>query len=79
MTLTHLEVEIAAEAPRAVWASVGLGVRVGVHVEREVVNLMERLVADMALVRLHCTVRQSVVLVVPCKQPPLPHQNQLLH
>lgn len=62
-----LQVEVAAESLPAGGAGEGLFVVVCVHVEREVVDLMERLVADGAFVLLLAAVRQLVVLIVSCK------------
>lgn len=62
-----LQVKVAAEAFAAGGAREGLLVVVRVHVERQVVDLMEGLVADGALVLLLSAVRQLVVLVVSYK------------
>ena len=62
-----LQVEVAAEALAAGGAGEGLLVVVRVHVEGQVVDLMEGLVADGALVLLLPAVSQLVVLVVSCK------------
>ena len=64
--VSYLEVEVSTESPRAVGASVWLCVRVGVHMECEVVDLMERLITNATLVSFHCTVSQCMVLVVSC-------------
>ena len=61
-----LQVEVAAEAFAAGGAGEGLLVVVRVHVEGEVVDLVEGLVADGALVLFLSAVRQFVVLVVSC-------------
>ncbi len=59
-----LQVKVAAEALATGDAGEGLLVVVRVHVEGQVVDLMEGLVADGALVLLLPAVRQLVVLVV---------------
>lgn len=59
-----LEVEVPAEALAADGTLEGLFVVVGVHVEGEVVDLMEGLVAHVAFVRLLARVSEFVVLVV---------------
>ena len=59
-----LQVEVAAEALAAGGAGEGLLVVVSVHVEGQVVDLMEGLVADGAFVLLLPAVSQLVVLVV---------------
>ena len=59
-----LQVKVAAEALAAGVAGEGLLVIVRVHVEGQVVDLVEGLVADGALVLLLSAVRQLVVLVV---------------
>lgn len=59
-----LQVEVAAEAFTAGVAGEGLLVIVRVHVEGQVVDLMEGLVANGALVLLLPTVSKLVVLVV---------------
>ena len=61
-----LQVEIPAETLGADVAGVGFLVVVCVHVKGEVVDLVEGLVADRALVLLLRAVRQLVVLVVAC-------------
>ena len=61
-----LEVKVPAEALGADGARERLLVVVCVHVEGEVVHLVERLVADRALVLFLRAVRQLVVLVVAC-------------
>lgn len=63
-----LEVKVPAKPFAARRAGEGLLVVVGVHVEGEVVNLMESLVADIALELLLPTVGQLVVFVIPCKR-----------
>lgn len=60
-----LEVKVPAEALAARGAGEGLLVVVGVHVEGEVVNLVESLVADIALELLLPAVGQLVVFVIP--------------
>lgn len=60
-----LEVKVPAEALAARGASKGLLVVVCVHVEGEVVDLVESLVADIALELLLPAVGQLVVFVVP--------------
>lgn len=73
MQFSHvlLEIEVPAESLAADFAGEGLLVVVGVHVEGEVVNLVERLVANVALVRLFAAVRQLVILVVTLLMEPL--------
>ena len=61
-----LQVEVAAEAFAAGGAGEGLLVVVRVHVEGQVVNLVERFAADRTLELLLAAVRQLVVLVVSC-------------
>lgn len=63
-----LQVKVAAEALAAGVAGEGLLVIVRVHVECQVVDLVEGLVADGALVLLLPTVSQLVVLVVSWKK-----------
>lgn len=63
-----LQVKVPAEALAAGGAGEGLLVVVRVHMEGEVVHLVERLVADGALELLLPAVRQLVVLVVSCTQ-----------
>lgn len=74
MQFSHvfLQVEVPAESLSADLAREWLLVVVGVHVEREIVNLVERLVANVALVRLFAAVRQLVILVVSLLMEPLP-------
>lgn len=60
-----LQVEVTAEAFPTRGASEGFLVIVRVHVERQVVDLMEGLVADGTLVLLLPTVGQLVVFIVP--------------
>lgn len=60
-----LQVKVAAEAFPTRGAGEGFLVIVRVHVECQVVDLMEGLVADGALVLLLPAVGQLVVLVVP--------------
>ena len=66
MQLPHvlLQVEVPAESLAADLAAEGLLIVVGVHVEGEVVDLVEGLVADVAFVSLLTAVGQFVVLVV---------------
>ena len=59
-----LQVKVPAEALSTGGAGEGLLVVVRVHVEGQVVHLVEGLVADGALVLLLPAVRQLVVLVV---------------
>lgn len=59
-----LEVKVPAEAFAAGGAGEGLLVVVGVHVEGQVVHLMESLVADIALELLFPAVSQLVVFVI---------------
>lgn len=59
-----LQVKVAAEAFPAGGAGEGLLVVVRVHVEGQIVDLVEGLVADGALVLLLSAVGQLVVLVV---------------
>lgn len=61
-----LQVKVPAEALATRGAGEGLLVVVRVHVEGEVVHLMERLAADGTLELLLAAVRQFVVLVVSC-------------
>lgn len=67
--LSHmfLEVEVAAEAFAACGAREWLLVVVRVHVEGEVVDLVEGLAADGAFKLLLTAVRQLVVFVIPWK------------
>lgn len=60
-----LEVKVPAEALATCGAGEGLLVVVSVHVEGEVVNLVESLVADIALELLLPAVGQLVVFVIP--------------
>lgn len=60
-----LEVKVPAEALATRGAGEGLLVVVSVHVEGEVVNLVESLVADIALELLLPAVGQLVVFVIP--------------
>lgn len=60
-----LQIEIPTETFRTDAAGERLALVVGVHVEGQVIDLMERLVADATLVRFLPAVRQPVVLVVP--------------
>lgn len=62
-----LQVKVPAEALATGGAGEGLLVVVRVHVESQVVHLVERLAADGALKLLLPTVRQLVVLVVSCR------------
>lgn len=59
-----LQVEVPAKALAADLAAERFLVVVGVHVKGQVVDLVEGLVADVALVGLFAAVRQPVVLVV---------------
>lgn len=59
-----LKVEVPAKAFSANAASERLSFVVGVHVEGQVVDLVEGLVANVALVSLLSTMCQTVVLVV---------------
>lgn len=61
-----LQVKVPAEAFATCGAGEGLLVVVRVHVEGEVVHLVERLAADGTLELLLAAVRQLVVLVVSC-------------
>lgn len=63
-----LQVEVATEALAAGGTGEGLLVVVCVHVEGEVVHLVERLAADGTLELLLAAVRQLVVLVVSCTE-----------
>lgn len=67
MTLT----EIAAESFGTELAHVGLRRVVGVHVEGEVIRMMEGLMTHRTLVPLLTTVCQFVVLVVAVLMKPL--------
>ncbi len=60
-----LQVEVPAEALHTEGTREGLLVAVGVHVELEVVGVVERLWALRTFVALLAAVRQLVVLVVP--------------
>lgn len=62
-----LQVEVAAEAFATSGAGEGLLVVVCVHVEGQIVDLVEGLIADGALVLFLPAVRQLVVLVVSCE------------
>lgn len=64
--LSHVlfQVEVSAEAFSADFALKGLLVVVRVHVERQVVDLMKRLLTNLTLVRLLAAVGQLVVFVV---------------
>lgn len=68
-----LQVEVAAEAFATSGAGEGLLVVVCVHVEGQVVDLVEGLIADGALVLFLPAVRQLVVLVVSCEIRVLKH------
>lgn len=59
-----LQIKVATEALGADVASEGLAIVVGVHVEGEIVHLVESLAAQGALVGLFAAVGQFVVLVV---------------
>lgn len=63
-----LQVKVAAEALAAGGAGERLLVVVRVHVESEVVHLVERLAADRTLELLLPAVSQLVVLVVSCRK-----------
>lgn len=63
-----LEIKVPAEALAAGGAGEGLLVVVGVHVEGQVVHLMESLVADIALELLLAAVGQFVVFVITWEQ-----------
>lgn len=62
-----LQVEVAAESFATSGAGEGLLVVVRVHVEGQIVDLVEGLIADGALVLFLPAVRQLVVLVVSCE------------
>lgn len=64
-----LEIKVPAKALAARGAGERLLVVVGVHVEGQVVDLVEGLVADGAFVLLLAAVGQLMVLVVPYKRP----------
>lgn len=66
MQLAHvfLQVEVATETLVTNPTRIGLLVVVGVHVEGEIVDLMESLVAYVALVGLLAAVRKLVIFVV---------------
>ena len=66
-----LQIEVPAEPFAADLAGERFLVVVRVHVKGEIVDLMERLVADVALVRLFTAVRQLVILVVAFLMEPL--------
>lgn len=61
------QVKVPAESLAASRAREGLLVIVRVHVERQVVHLVEGLVADVALELFLAAMRQFVVLVVTLK------------
>lgn len=63
-----LQVKVPAEAFPTGGAGEGLLVVVSVHMEGEVVHLVERLAADGAFELLLPAVGQLVVLVVPCRK-----------
>lgn len=65
LTDVLLEVKVPAEALAARGAGEGLLVVVSVHVEGEVVHLVESLVANIALELLLPAVGQLVVFVIP--------------
>lgn len=65
-----LQIEIPTETFRTDAAGERLALVVGVHVEGQVIDLMERLVADATLIRFLPAVRQPVVLVVPLLMEP---------
>lgn len=60
-----LQVEVPAEALSAGGAGEGLLVVVGVHVEGQVVDLVERLVTNIALELFLPAVSELVILVIP--------------
>lgn len=65
------QIEIPTESFAADLARKWLLVVVSMHVKGQIVDLMERLVADVALIGLFATVRQLVILVVPLLMEPL--------
>lgn len=65
LTDVLLEVKVPAESFATSGAGERLLIVVGVHVESEVVNLVESLVADIALELLLPAVGQLVVFVIP--------------
>ena len=65
-----LQVKVPAEAFATGWAGEGLLVVVRVHVEGQVVDLVERFAADGALELLLAAVGQLVVLVVSWRKEP---------
>jgi hypothetical protein len=60
-----LQIEVPAKTFRANLALERLLIIVGVHVERQIIDLMESLVTDRAFVGLLARVCQLVILVVP--------------
>lgn len=67
-----LEIEVPTETFSAYAASERLPLIVCVHVERQVVYLVKRFVANIALVSFFSTVSESMVLVVTFLMEPFP-------
>jgi len=65
-----LQVEVPAKALAADFTGERFFVIMRVHMESEIINLMECLVADVALVRLLSAVRQFVIFIVALLMKP---------
>lgn len=72
MQLSHvfLQIEIPTESFGAYFARVGFLVIVGMHVECEIVDLVEGFVANVTLVCFFSAVRQLMVLVIALLMEP---------
>lgn len=66
MKLSHvlLEIKVTTESLAARFASIGLLFVVGMHVKGEIVNLMERFVANCAFICLISAMSQLMILVI---------------
>lgn len=67
-----LQIEVPAEALCADFALKRFLVVVRVHVECQIIDLMERLVTYLAFVRLLSAMRQLVILIIPFLMEALP-------